>query len=80
MKRISKLVAIVLATLAFIFSSAKINNVEIAKADGKRVYSVPIELWHSENSGRLSMGNNALATTASVTEYENGTSNIPNGF
>ena len=43
MKRISKFVAIVLATLAFIFSSAKINNVEIATADGKRVYSVPIE-------------------------------------
>ena len=76
MKRIFKLIAIIFATLAFIFSSAKINNIEIAKADGKKVYSVPIELWHSENSGRLSMGNNALATTASVTEYENGTSNI----
>lgn len=76
MKRIFKLVAIIFATLAFIFSSAKINDIEIAKADGKKVYSVPIELWHSENSGRLSMGNNALATTASVTEYENGTSNI----
>ena len=76
MKRIFKFVVIIFATLAFIFSSSKINTIEIAKADGKKVYNVPIELWHSENSGRLSMGNNALATTASVTEYENGTSNI----
>ena len=51
MKRIFKFVVIIFATLAFIFSSSKINTIEIAKADGKKVYSVPIELWHSENSG-----------------------------
>ncbi len=37
MKRIFKFVVIIFATLAFIFSSSKINTIEIAKADGKKL-------------------------------------------
>lgn len=36
------------------------------------IYHVPVELWHSENSGRLSMGNNALGSLAQVEETATG--------
>lgn len=76
MKKIFKLVAALALVVSIVFSSVKVENIKIARAAGDKVYTVPVELWHSENSGRLSMGNNALATNATVTEHENGTSNI----
>ncbi|MBU0279270.1 heme-binding Shp domain-containing protein [Gemella sp. zg-1178] len=37
-----------------------------------KIYQVPVQLWHAENSGRLSMGNNALASIAQVEENAKG--------
>ena len=75
MKRILKLLTIVIATLTFIVTSSNVPFVKNVHA-ADRVYSVPVELWHAENSGRLSMGNNALATHATVNVHDNNTSTI----
>lgn len=61
-----------LFTLLFILVNiANITPKNIAKAN-ITIYHVPVELWHSENSGRLSMGNNALGTLAQVEETPSG--------
>ena len=73
MKRILKLLTTVIATLTFIVTSSNVPFVKNVHA-ADRVYSVPVELWHAENSGRLSMGNNALATHATVNVHDNNTS------
>ena len=75
MKRVLKLLTIVIATLTFIVTSSNVPFVKNVHA-ADRVYSVPVELWHAENSGRLSMGNNALATHATVNVHDNNTSTI----
>ena len=75
MKRVLKLLTIVIATLTFIVTSSNVPFVKNVHAADK-VYSVPVELWHAENSGRLSMGNNALATHATVNVHDNNTSTI----
>lgn len=76
MKKILKFMSIITIAFTLVLANYDLNKVKFVKAAGDKVYNVPVELWHSENSGRLSMGNNALATTATVTEHENGTSNI----
>ena len=63
MKRTLKFITIIIATLVIIFTSSNALFVKNARAEDK-IYTVPVELWHSENNGKLSMGNNALATHA----------------
>ncbi|MGX7097694.1 heme-binding Shp domain-containing protein [Gemella bergeri] len=75
MKKILKFVAITITTLAFIVTSSSVQLNHKVQAEDK-VYSVPIELWHSENTGRLSMGNKALAPKATVKVHNNNTSTI----
>ncbi|MGX7112824.1 heme-binding Shp domain-containing protein [Gemella cuniculi] len=76
MKKTLKFMCIVLTILVLIFSSINVKSENSIKATDEKVYNVPIELWHSENSGKLSMGNKALSPTATVTEHSNGTSSI----
>ena len=75
MKRIFKFITIIIATLALIFTSSNSLFVKNARAEDK-VYTVPVELWHSDNNGKLSMGNKALATHAKVTIHDNNSSTI----
>lgn len=53
MKRIFKFITIIIATLALIFTSSNSLFVKKARAEDK-VYTVPVELWHSDNNGKLS--------------------------
>ena len=75
MKRTLKFITIIIATLVIIFTSSNALFVKNARAEDK-IYTVPVELWHSENNGKLSMGNNALATHANVTIHDNNSSTI----
>ena len=75
MKRIFKFITIIIATLALIFTSSNSLFMKNARAEDK-VYTVPVELWHSDNNGKLSMGNKALATHAKVTIHDNNSSTI----
>ena len=70
MKRLVKTILVIITIITTIFTTNIVSN-KIILAENK-VYHVPVQLWHSENSGRLSMGNNALASVARVEEYSGG--------
>lgn len=44
------------------------SSTNLGKAQNNKIYHVPVALWHSENSGRLSMGNGAVSQIARVEE------------
>ena len=70
MKRLVKTILSIITITTMIFAT-NVGENKIILAENK-VYHVPVQLWHSENSGRLSMGNNALASVARVEEYSGG--------
>lgn len=71
-KNFFKLFLTVVLSMTTIFCYVNINdNTKKVKANSK-IYNVPIQLWHSENSGRLSMGNAAVSSLARVEEYSGG--------
>lgn len=70
MKRlIKKIIIITIAIFMLAFSDVKYTKISLAN---NKIYHVPVQLWHSENSGKLSMGNNALSSVAQVEEHANG--------
>lgn len=60
-----------LIAILLLINLLNFDSVKKAKASSK-IYQVPVQLWHAENSGRLSMGNNAVASIAQVEENASG--------
>ncbi len=66
-----KLLSTILLSALLIFNFTYLSDFKTTKAAPK-VYEVPVQLWHAENTGRLSMGNNAVTQTALVEETDAG--------
>ena len=71
MNKIFKLITALFLVFNFSFvTNFSKNNIIYAE---ENIQTVPIELWHAENSGKLSMGSKALDNTANVKDNGNGT-------